>query len=188
MNSNLKYPINVLEEAINYFEGEPLAVKFPNGLTVEQTNGILYVINRLQSRYRELITGHYRDGKSIKILAEETAVSKARLYQLLHLAYSDMLSEGNFKFILQGVSDLYINGDTVTPIRDTGVSGRVSNALGRANIHTIADLLQYFEEHTMADFMKIRCMGTVNYAELHEALLNYDIDLDKYGESAQWRK
>lgn len=183
MNSKLEYPINVLEEALNYFEGEPLATVFPNGLTDEQVNGIYFVLNRLQARYRDLLQRHYKSGESFVKIAASNSITKARVYQLLHMAFSDMLSKTNYKFIRDGVGVAFINGTNTIVIKDTGVHHRISNALGRAGIFTIGDLICFFEEHTMKEFMAIRCMGLKNYDELRNALLIYDIDLNDYQEA-----
>ncbi len=184
MNSTLDYPINVLEEALNYFEGTPLSAKYPNGLNDKQINGIYFTINRLQPRYRDLIHKHYSNNESFVDIAKSMSVSKSRVYQLLHKAFSDILSEANYKYIRDGIDATFINGTNAIAIKDIGVSQRVSNALGRAGIFTIGDLICFFESHTMREFMSIRCLGNVNYAELHNALLEYDIDLDSYREDS----
>lgn len=177
MKSDLEYPLNFLEEAVNYFEGETLSSKFPKGITDEQINGVLYVINRLQCRYRDLIFRRYRDKMEMVEIAGAMKVTVARLHQLLHLAFNDVYTKSNYYYIMDGVSEIQLNGVGTIPLRDIGITQRTANALGRADMFTVGDLLKYLDKKGFESFMALRGIGQNSYIEIKDALRSVDIML-----------
>lgn len=177
MKSTLEYPLNALEEAINYFEGEPIAYSFPNGINDEQIRGVLYVIDNLQLSDRDIIISRYKNSESVQDIAKSRRVTSARIYQYLHNAFKDILTSPFRHYIWDGV-DSSLDSNKLLKLTEIGLSRRIINALNRANIHNVNDVFDYVEKYGIAQFKKIRCFGEVSYTELQQALDKVGLTLE----------
>ena len=176
---NLVMVIFTNSERDKHFEASDIDSRIYN-LTQDQIDGLEWAIGSLkEKRASDIILGHYRDGKTYAELAKELGISSSRVAQIRISAIRKLRHPSKSQAILRGykawvackeqsetilVGEIKAKPITERSIDALALSVRPYNALRRAGIDTIGDLVKY----SLEELMYIRNIGTLGIKEIVE--------------------
>lgn len=144
----------------------------------EQCNALKYIVeNKLNERCYKIVQLLYINQMSIEDVLLEYKISKNKLINILNNIYEIILSNDNKQLMYKGVDDYYVSGSRKIKINELNITQRGCNALKRANIFTIGDILMFVDNYGTETLKQIKNFGNTSYRELSEKLLDVNVDL-----------
>lgn len=174
-----------------YPEGLFAALGLMPPFTDDQTEGLQYVIELLNTREREVLLLRYREHQTLADIAKTYGIAPERTRQILANAvrklkkpdhkcyYTDGFvntlarlegeKEQHLKKLMKTVPEVEKGVLLKTSVYDMGLSARVTNSLIRDGIYTLADFLSLMADNPKR-LARIRGLGYAGRAELFKKL------------------
>jgi RNA polymerase sigma factor (sigma-70 family) len=183
------YPINLLKD-INVNEYSKVYIEYAH-LTEDQVKGLEYALSQMRKRETEMVLLRYRDKKTFQAIAEIYNRSDSRVSQIIqkvlrklrhpsrmiyivegYEAYCNRMNREHeeFRLIYSGVSEERRSEILQLPIEDLQLTVRSYNALKRAGICTLADLVERSKDVEV--FVRIRNFGKASRVEVVSKMLH----------------
>jgi len=183
------YPVNLLQE-INVNECSEAKIDYTH-LLDDQVKGLEYVLGQLKKRETEIVLLRYRDEKTLQEIGEIYNRSNTRIAQIIRKALCKLRHPTRLIYIVEGY-DAYCNrmkreqeGFKLIysedneehrkeilqlPIENLQLTIRSYNALKRAGIGTLADLVERSKD--VEAFVRIRNFGKASIVEVVSKMLH----------------
>lgn len=163
-------------------------------LTKDQVKGLEYALSQMRKRETEMVLLRYRDEKTFQAIAEIYNCSDSRISQIIrkvlrklrhpsrmiyivegYEAYSNRMNRAHkeFRLIYSGVSEERRSEILQLPIENLKLTVRSYNALKRAGICSLADLVERSKD--VEAFVRISNFGKASRVETVSKMLHFGL-------------
>lgn len=141
--NNFQYPYNLL----NKLYGKEMDMVFPNGINADQMEGLNYILSLLEKEEKQYILLRYKQGLKFLEIADIFHVTagniEQRIFKICNLKLRPRryYIEKGLRGFKQEMHCLKETNKEAIPIEYLDLPQKYYNALKRAHLHTVGDIL-----------------------------------------------